>query len=354
MTITTTSALDRWARDVRARYGVPALGASLLSVGHDPLTAVTGSRVRGGAEPATPDDRWHIGSCAKAVTATMVARMVQRGQIRWDTPLADLFADVPGRDAGWDSATMAELLTHRAGVPANPTREQMVAGQTDPAPLPDQRTALARRVLAAPPDRPGRFRYSNIGYTLAGAAVERVTGLSFEDALRDDILDPLGITTAGFGPPRGAQPRGHRPRWLYVGAGPAVDPDRADPRKPADNPPVITPAGRLHLSLADWARFVGLFLTPPGDFLTEESIRVMTTPPPGFPQGMGWGVPSGRPYADRIAFAQTGSNLRWVAASAVTTDRRRAALVVCNDGRLRVIRRLARLAIDLLADPHPT
>jgi CubicO group peptidase (beta-lactamase class C family) len=347
MTATTTPGLDRRLRAFRDDHGLPALGAAVLEVDRDPVTVVTGVRVRGGRDEATVDDRWHIGSCAKAVTAALVAILVQRGQITWDTALADLFPDVTGHP-GWREVTLADLLTHVSGVPANPDRAQLIAGQTDPAPPGEQRTALARRVLAAAPDHPGRFRYSNIGYTLAGAAVERLTGLSFEDALRRDVLDPLGMASAGFGPPTGDdQPRGHRPRWIALGRGPAVDPATRDPRQPADNPPVLTPAGRLHLSLGDWARFVALFLDRPPTLLSGDSCERITTAPPGRPQAMGWAVPGGR-HAARAGLVQVGANLRWVAAAAISPDRRRAALVVTNDGRPRIIRRLGPYAADLL------
>jgi CubicO group peptidase (beta-lactamase class C family) len=120
------------------------------------------------------------------------------------------------------------------------------------------------------------------------------------------------------------------------------------PSRPADNPPVITPAGRLHVSLADWARFIRLFLHDGPDLLTADSLGRITTPPAGLKshQGMGWAVPAGD---SPFAYVQQGSNLRWVATAMVDRDRRRAVLIATNDGRMSLFRPSIKLATEILA-----
>ncbi|MBJ7457050.1 MAG: beta-lactamase family protein, partial [Thermoleophilia bacterium] len=199
---------------------------------------------------------------------------------------------------------------------------------------------------------PGRFLYSNLGYVLAGAVIERITGTAWEEAVLRLLLAPLGVRSAGFGAPAGDQPWGHAPRALGVGRGPAVDPGAAGPRaRPADNPPLLGPAGTLHLTLADWARFVAQFLDGGATHLSPESIdRILKVPPGGGPaQGMGWAYPARRSGLEGVGFAQQGCNRMWVAIAVVSPGRDRAALVTANDGRTRMLRATATLGAELLA-----
>ncbi|MDG4832073.1 serine hydrolase [Solwaraspora sp. WMMD1047] len=354
MTPGLTAALDAYRRRTRT----PGIGVALVPAVGEPTVAVGGERVRGQGDPVEPADRWHIGSCMKAMTAVVVARFVDRGELAWSTPVAELF-DADAAHPGWRAVTLAEVLTHTAGVPANPTADELRAALTDPTPLPVQRSRLARQTLDRPPGPKGRFRYSNLGYTLVGAALERRTGAPFEEVLAAEVLRPLGMTTAGFGPPAADQPWGHRARFavrgLGVGRGPAVGPADRSLRHPPDNPPVLSPAGRLHLGLSDWAAFIRIFLARPESLVSAGSLERIVTPPAGAEQGMGWWVPGGGSLRYRVAYAQQGSNARWVATAVVSPDRSAAALITCNDGRTRILTSVLNFGIGLLppAAPHP-
>ena len=228
---------------------------------------------------------------------------------------------------------------------ANLTRREIADAWRDASALPAQRTRAVATALRRPPHRPGRFRYSNLGYIVAGAAIERITDTPFEDAMRTQLLDPLGVTTAGFGPP--ADIWGHRPRLqlggLCLGAGGPAAPD--DPR--SDNPAIMSPAGRLHLTLADWARVHQLFLGDAGGLLAPASIARLTALPAakGRTMAMGW-APA---RVGNATLGMQGSNACWVATALVDTQHRRASLVVTNDGRTRILTRTAGLAAALLA-----
>src|SRR5207237_8513183 len=86
------------------------------------------------------------------------------------------------------------------------------------------------------------------GVAIAGHMAEKVTGKSWEALMREKIFRPLGMTTAGFGAPgtraKNDQPRGHKADGSPVEPGPA-----------ADNPVAIGPAGIVHCSIGDWAKF---------------------------------------------------------------------------------------------------
>jgi CubicO group peptidase (beta-lactamase class C family) len=328
------------------------MGAALVAPDGSAEVAVAGTRIRGREAPVTPQDPWHIGSCTKSMTAALYARLVESGRAAWDVPVPDLLPDLAGAiHPGWAAVTIDDVLVHRAGIRPNLTVRRMREAAADVRPVRVQRTEVAAEALAAPPDGAGRFRYSNLGYVVVGAAIERIAGAAWEDALDAEVLVPLAIGAAGVGAPPGEAPWGHRPLVGGRGRGPAVDPSRPE----ADNPPFGGPAGRVHLPLAEWARFVAQFLDGGATLLTDASVaRLLARPPgPGPGQAMGWVHPDARSagvLGTPVSVGMQGSNRRWVATALLAGDRRRAALVVANDGRSRLLRTTALLAARVLAD----
>lgn len=329
-----------------ARHRPPAVAAAVLD--REGLVAADhiGVRVRGRAEQVDAGDRWHLGSCTKAVTAMLYARLVERGDAEWGTPVADLFPDLT-LHPGWRAVTVDDLFTGRAGLPRDLTRAAHAAARRDPRPPAGQRTAATAEALAEAPADPGRPHYSNLGYVVAGAAIDRLAGAAFEEALHRYVLGPLGVGSAGFGAPPGVW--GHAGARLGVGRvdlwrGPPVDP--AAPH--ADNPALMNPAGGLHMSVADWAVVQRVFLAQGGGLLGPRSVDRLLTPAAGAGprQACGW-VPAG--HLGEASLAQQGSNTLWVATAVMDRDRIRTALVVCNDGRRRLLGATVGLAMRMLA-----
>lgn len=336
----------------RRRCGAPAMGAALVAPGGAARVAVAGTRVRGRDLPVAAGDPWHIGSCTKAMTAFLFARLVEAGRAAWRTPVPDLFPDLAGIHPGWAAVTIDDVLVHRAGLRPNLAARAMREAAGDVRPVRVQRSEVTADALSAPPDGPGRVRYSNLGYVVAGAAIERIADAPWEEALDEVVLAPLGIDGAGVGAPRGDVPWGHRPLLGARGRGPAIDPARTEL---ADNPAVGGPAGRVHLPLADWARFVAQFLEGGATLLSEASVaRLLARPAgPGTPHAMGWvhaDARAERTLGAPVSFGMQGSNRRWTATVLVSGDRRRAALAVANDGRSRVLAATALLAGRALAE----
>src|SRR5882672_4223435 len=80
-----------------------------------------GVRKRGTAERITLDNQFHLGSCTKAMTATLVAMLVEEGKLNWTTTLGELFADtVKPMHPAWEKVTLRQVLAHRAGLPFEP------------------------------------------------------------------------------------------------------------------------------------------------------------------------------------------------------------------------------------------
>src|SRR6266568_8062156 len=226
-----------------------------------------GVRKRGTAERITLDDQFHLGSCTKAMTATLVAMLVEEGKLNWTTTLGELFADtVKPMHPAWEKVTLRQVLAHRAGLPFEPDglnpvfgllRELMRPPRARLGTLPQQRLEIARQALSRPPGIPPdtKYYYSNVGYVLAGAVLEQLTGRAWEELMRERLFQPLGIKTGGFGPPRTAdkteQAWGHSP----------VLGKPLDPRSPAAELPLFYgPAGLAHMTVTDWAKFIALHL----------------------------------------------------------------------------------------------
>jgi D-alanyl-D-alanine carboxypeptidase len=340
-TIHIDSDLAALAERSRRKVGSSAAGVAVVERAGAMRLAVAGTR-RPGGEAVQPTDRWHIGSCFKAINALVWARLVEQGRAEWGVPVRDLFPDLADATApGWDGPTVDELFWCTSGIRANPTIRELLAGWRDERPTTEQRTDATARALAVPPRHRGRFVYSNLGYTVIGAAVDRLTGSPFEDVVAAEVFAPLGVTSAGWGPPPEIWGRGGRIQLsgAIVGHGTYADP--TDPE--SDNPPLINPAGRLYLTLDDWARIQRVFLGGTG-FVSAESIERLLDVPEGNRMSMGWAASRD----SRVFRGQQGSNGRWVATALMAADRARTAMLIVNDGRTRTLLRCPTLTAEAL------
>ncbi len=331
------------------KYLVPAVTAGVCQ-GDALQVEAYGVCQRGLPAEVPPHGQWHIGSCAKSMTAALYARLVEQGAARWDAPIASLFADVTDIAPRWHDVDVQQLFYCLGGMPANPSKPAMLKGFKDPRPLVEQRTEAAQTALQKPPGTLGKFVYSNLGYMVVGAAIDRITGMPYEQALEHTLLQPLGITSLGFGPP----PRiwGHKARWrlgsvgLFCGA--PADPSSAY----SDNPAMLSSAGTLHLGMADWAKFLRLFVTEGGGVLQAQSIETLLAIPdnPQARMSMGWASVKDLPG---VSFAMQGSNTMWVATALLDAERQRASFMVCNDGRSRLLGASVNFAAQLLGGGAP-
>lgn len=331
--------LDDRLEPIRARHKVPALAAAVITSRGLVGVGAVGVRVAGSQIRVTLEDLWHIGSDTKAMTALLCAMLVEQGRLRWDTTLAEVFPDLaPAMHEDYRRVTVEHLCTNRGGFPADLNRElwgRLWNHRGTPA---EARRLLLEEVTRQPPSAPpgSRFIYSNAGFAVAGHICETIMGKPYEELMTEMVFAPLGLTSAGFGAPGRPgvldQPRGHD--------------RRGNPQEPtpdgrgADNPPVLSPAGRAHLSITDWARYVALHLRgvrgepqPVGQTtLSAETMRRLHTPPDG-DYAMGWLRVSrdwAGPEGDRWAYTHAGSNTMWFAVVWMAPSQDMAVLVCCN------------------------
>jgi len=342
-----------------AREQIPGMAALVLRGDRIVAEGVAGIRKKGSPEAVKMGDEFEIASCAKAMTATLAAMLVEQGKLRWDTSLADIFGDSASKvDPAWTRVTVLQLLHHRSGI----TKDHYVrflastlfAGGSPTV----ERRRYAEKELSHPPDiAPGtRFVYANTNYILIAAALEKITGQKWEDLIRERLFQPLGMTTAGIGPPGTPgqidQPWGHGGRRLLslipMSQGDEIpfDPGSGS----ADFPLAGAPAGLVHMSVADWAKFVVLQLR--GDpvnphcepaLLSPESFAALHSPDPaagnsgGFDcYAAGWSVGArpwakgGRPGDKGLVLWHPGDNGRWNCVVWIAPEIDFAVLVACN------------------------
>ncbi|WP_332655400.1 serine hydrolase domain-containing protein [Brevundimonas sp.] len=326
-------AQDRAARagaalDAAFVGGPPAMAAAVVGPQGLIWSGVRGVRRAGGDEPATLDQRWHLGSNGKAMTAVLYGRLVEQGRAPWGATLQTLFPDA-AIDPALAPVTIDDLLCHRSGLLDRDilSREVLMAGHQDQRSARDQRSDFADIVLGKPPTGPrGTFAYGNVNYTLAGAAIERLTGQPWEEVMAAELFTPLGMTSVGHGAPQGENPWGHRMMGDQLAA--------VDPARGADNPAFMGPAGRMHMTVADYARFLSLYLSGGGGAVRPGTLAHLLTPPEGPPPAYayGWGLQAGQAWAaGGPALAHEGSNTMWHAIARVAPQRGLAVLSLANE-----------------------
>lgn len=313
---------------LQVQSGAPALAGAVIGVDGIHLVEFAGVRRRGEPPMIGPSEVWHLGSNTKAMTAALYGRLVDQGKARWQATLAQLFEGVP-LDPAFAGQTVEALMGHRSGLLDAPVMGSgyLMRAHDDSRPLSVQRAELAATLLSKPPAGPvGNFAYSNLGYVVLGSALERITGKSWEEAITAELFAPLGMASAGFGAPTGANAWGHR--RAFVVAGPLRP---VDPAGMSDNPAALGPAGRVHASLTDYAQFLRLFLTDGGEILTPATAKALTTPVPGEgrPYALGWGIAT-PPWAQGPMLAHEGSNTMWHAVTLVAPARKLAFVGVAN------------------------
>lgn len=296
--------LDRIVDSVRRAFDLPAMGGAIVTRTGTAALGVAGSRRASGGPAVTVADNWHIGSNLKAVTAALGAIAVDQGRLSWTTTVGEAFPELAAAlRPEYRDVTLADLLAHRGGIRNDPPGAAFV-GTTAVA----QRASLVSWTVAAAPVGPvGAFSYSNPGYVLAGAMIERAWGGVYEDLLVTHLLQPLGITGLGWGAQAAAgaddQPVAHSLQnggWV--------------PCEGCDNPPGLSAAGRAHLPLADWARLIREFLVAdagtstliaPATGRELFTARVPLAGTDGY--GLGWILVT-RTWAGGRAAAHEGSN----------------------------------------------
>jgi CubicO group peptidase (beta-lactamase class C family)/pimeloyl-ACP methyl ester carboxylesterase len=336
--------------EVAKKYRIPGLSAAVI-VGEAVTAGSAGVRQAGGSDPVQTGDRFANGSTTKAMTATLAGVLVEKKLIRWDSTVVQVFPELKGKiRPELENATLEIFLRHRSG---------LIGGSSD-----DSSAALiekATSVAGAPPDvarrevlsvllneplavKPGDFYYSNAGYSVAAAMLERVTGIAYETLMQKYVFGPLGMTSATF------DTTGDIGARTPVGTDPATGtPVTFDSEQYLlADPPILNPAGvGLRMNVADWARFVRIHLGQTVNgvrLLMPETLTRLHSADPrplqpglenfGFGYASGWGTRpanwDGRDLRLGSSLEHDGSDNYWLAEVEAFPKANFAVLVMAN------------------------
>jgi CubicO group peptidase (beta-lactamase class C family) len=145
--------------------------------------------------PNTPDTKFRIGSITKQFTATLVMQLVEEGKLALEAPLVRYLPYYRKDTAA--KVTVHHLLTHTSGIPSYTSLPNF---QRDIMRNPyGVREFIEKHCSGDLEFEPGtRFVYNNSGYFILGAVIEHVTGKTYEQVLKERILDPLGMKGSGY------------------------------------------------------------------------------------------------------------------------------------------------------------
>ncbi len=325
-----------------AKYDVPGMVIAVVKDGVVIARGAAGVRKVGDETPVEIGDRFHLGSCTKSMTATMIGTLVEEGRMSWTTTLGEVFPTrVDAMAEGWADVTVEQLLSHHAGAPGELSRDglwaELMKGKGTPR---EQRQRLLDGVIKHPSVHPpgGKFLYSNAGVAMAGAMAEKTTDTPWEELMEQRIFRPLKMKSAGFGAPgtKGVvdQPRGHTVLGTFQEPGPG-----------SDNPAAIGPAGTVHASITDWAMYVDQHARGEREnrdggawLLKPETFVRLHTPVGKGPENyaLGW-IVTQRPWAKGAGgqgrvLTHNGSNTMWMCATWVAPEKSLAVVVASNRG----------------------
>ena len=301
----------------------PGLIAAIIDEDGVRSLAATGIRRQGSSEALTGNDVVHIGSNTKPLTSTMLATLVANGTFvnGWETTISQVFPELVDEiHAGYHSVTLWQLTSHTGGL-VRDGRRWWAHTELE---IQERRYTIIKENLAAPPaGLVGAYLYSNLGYMVAGAMAEKLTGQSWETLMEERLFAPLGMFSAGFGAPGNLnevdQPWGHS-----RAAGGSWVPSQID------NAAALGPAGTVHVSIADWAKFIRLwFPDVVPSILDRTALMTLMTPREGEDYAGGWGVGYGA-WAAGSTLTHSGSNSYWYSTLWIAPNRERAYLAVAN------------------------
>lgn len=308
---------------------IPGMAAAVIVGGKILGVGQAGVRKRDMPDPILRDDPFHLGTCTKALTATMIGVLVDEGTLKWDSTIGDLIGrEIGGITPDYASVTIDQLLHHRGGFSPHGPTEVWEAAKHAKGPAAQQRRVYVEAVLMQAAQAPvGKYVYSNAGYAVLGFIAETITNTPYEQLMQEKVFAPLGLTSAGFGNAGRSNtltaPYPHiqtgRPNFL-------------------DSPAAITAAGRIHMNMTDWAKFCLMHLghqpTPP--LLQPQTLEHLhelagEVPVDGFGYAGGWMRPN-RDWAGGRTLFHVGTNTFNYCVAWLSPVKDCGVLVACNQG----------------------
>jgi CubicO group peptidase (beta-lactamase class C family) len=303
---------------------------------------------------ATADSVYRIGSITKQFTGLMLLQLVEKGKVRLTDPVEKYLPEInrlQGRETRWPAITLLQLATMTSGVDREP--DDLPTFLVGPVSSWEQTTikALERTRYAHEPGT--RYLYSNIGYAALGAALARAAGRPFTDYVRDEILNPLGMTRTAFTVTSEIAP--HLAKGYAVRQG---ELDGAGPEREHEGRGYKVPNGALYTTVGDLAKFLAFELGHgPSSVLSEktrdENYSRVYSASGSLESGYGIGFQTTR-RGTMVAIGHGGSVAGYNAAAHIHRPSQTGVIVLRNVGGGPVsVGGLALRALEVMASAKP-
>lgn len=259
--------IDRFVEGERQASGIPGIALAIVNEGG--AIHLRGFGHDGRGHPVGADTPFPIGSLTKSFTALLVRQAIEAGRLEADAPVQRYLPWFRVADADSGRITLRHLLNQTSGFSrADGLAPLLQAGSAGIE-------TLARGLGTVPLDRPvgERFEYSNLNFVVLGAVLQSVTGRSWQELVRDQVLRPLAMSRS-FTDHDAARQAGmtalHRV-WFGV---------------PVEQrlalPPGFAPTGGLVASADDMARYLRMLLAggvgPAGRVLSADGVTQLLSP----------------------------------------------------------------------------
>jgi serine beta-lactamase-like protein LACTB len=308
-------AVERAVAAEMSRLNIPGLSIAVATGDDLRLTAAYGLADLENFVPAKPDTVFRLASLSKAITATAVMLLAERGLLDLDAPIQKYVPSFPEKP--WP-LTARQLLAHQAGI-----RHYAEGEMANPRHFASLTEALQLFKESPLLHEPGtKALYSSYGYNLLGCVIESASGMSFVEFVRQSILVPAGMTTT--------QADNHFEIIPNRAAGYFKDASGRLRNSPLSDTSSKVPAGGLCGTAADMGRFAAAFLS--GSIVKPETVQKMLTRQKtrdGKLTGLGLGFVIGERGRRREAWC-TGAAPKVSGTLYLRPDGRIAVVVLCN------------------------
>ncbi len=203
--------LDAWMKEIMAAHNIPGGSLAVVKGGMLVYARGFGYADREAKTPVQPESLFRIASVSKPITAVAIMKLAEAGKLKLDDKVLDYIDAEPfvaedrKIDERWNQVKIAHCLAHTGGwdrgVSYDPMFQALRMSREMKVPLPIEPAHIIRYQRGMPLDfDPGsRYAYSNFGYSLLGRVIEKVSGKSYEQHVKEEVFAPLGITSPRMG-----------------------------------------------------------------------------------------------------------------------------------------------------------
>ena len=256
--IQASESLDSILKPCLSKYELPAIAAAVVKKGEIVSAGAVGTRRIGTNTPVTINDKFHLGSDTKAMTSLLAAMLVEKGKLRWDTKIGEIFPEAADKmNKDFRNVTLTQSLSHTSGIAADNDDfgRILTASYEWEGNLDEMRYLFVLERGKLPLDRAagGTFEYSNTNFVIVGAMIERIEGKTWDELITEKIFNPLELKSAGLGM-QGSLGKIDAP-LAHTSENGKIKAILPGPN--SDNLAIIGPAGIAHMSVLDFARWAG-------------------------------------------------------------------------------------------------